>query len=59
MAVLERRRKCFVDLALFLFTRHWFDDPMYKEHRKRPQPDSTDWAIDIPVFGFGLGRHGE
>jgi uncharacterized protein (TIGR02452 family) len=29
------------------------DDPMYKEHRKRPQPDSTDWAIyspDIPVF---------
>ena len=29
------------------------DDPMYEEHRKRPQPDSTDWAIyspDVPVF---------
>jgi uncharacterized protein (TIGR02452 family) len=29
------------------------DDPMYREHRKRPQPDSTDWAIyspDVPVF---------
>jgi uncharacterized protein (TIGR02452 family) len=29
------------------------DDPMYAEHRKRPQPDSTDWAIyspDVPVF---------
>ncbi len=29
------------------------DDPMYQEHRKRPQPDSTDWAIycpDVPVF---------
>jgi uncharacterized protein (TIGR02452 family) len=29
------------------------DDPMYKEHRKRPQPDSTDWAIyspDVPFF---------
>ena len=30
-----------------------FDDPMYEEHRKRPQADSTDWAIyspDVPVF---------
>lgn len=30
-----------------------FDDPMYDEHRKRPQPDSTDWAIyssDVPVY---------
>jgi uncharacterized protein (TIGR02452 family) len=29
------------------------DDPMYVEHRKRPRPDSTDWAIyspDVPVF---------
>jgi uncharacterized protein (TIGR02452 family) len=29
------------------------DDPMYEEHRKRPRPDSTDWAIyspDVPVF---------
>ncbi len=29
------------------------DDPMYEEHRKRPQPDSSDWAIyspDVPVF---------
>lgn len=29
------------------------DDPMYREHRKRKQPDSTDWAIyspDTPVF---------
>jgi len=28
-------------------------DPMYEEHRKRDQPDSTDWAIyspDVPVF---------
>ena len=28
-------------------------DPMYEEHRKRPRPDSTDWAIyspDVPVF---------
>jgi uncharacterized protein (TIGR02452 family) len=28
-------------------------DPMYEEHRKRPLPDSTDWAIyspDVPVF---------
>ena len=29
------------------------NDPMYEAHRKRPQPDSTDWAIyspDVPVF---------
>ena len=29
------------------------DDPMYESHRKRPEPDSTDWAIlspDVPVF---------
>jgi len=28
-------------------------DPMYEEHRKRPRPDSTDWAIyspGVPVF---------
>jgi uncharacterized protein (TIGR02452 family) len=28
-------------------------DAMYSEHRKRPQPDSTEWAIyspDVPVF---------
>jgi len=28
-------------------------DRMYEEHRKRPRPDSTDWAIyspDVPVF---------
>jgi uncharacterized protein (TIGR02452 family) len=28
-------------------------DPMYKAHRERPWPDSTDWAIyspDVPVF---------
>jgi uncharacterized protein (TIGR02452 family) len=28
-------------------------DPMYAEHRKRPRPDSSDWAIyspDVPVF---------
>jgi uncharacterized protein (TIGR02452 family) len=30
-----------------------FRDPMYDEHLKRWQPDSTDWAIlspDVPVF---------
>ncbi len=39
------------------------DDPMYREHRKRPRPDSTDWAIyspDVPVFrmddGIGVAR---
>ena len=29
------------------------DDPMYEEHKKRPRPDSTDWAIlssRVPVF---------
>lgn len=29
------------------------DDPMYASHRKRPLPDSTDWAIyspDVPIF---------
>jgi uncharacterized protein (TIGR02452 family) len=38
-------------------------DPMYEEHRKRPRPDSTDWAIyspDVPVFrtddGSALGH---
>ena len=28
-------------------------DPMYKYHRERPRPDSSDWAIyspDVPVF---------
>lgn len=28
-------------------------DPMYEAHKKRPLPDSTDWAIyspDVPVF---------
>lgn len=29
------------------------NDPMYDEHRKRPRPDSTNWAIyspDVPIF---------
>lgn len=29
------------------------NDPMYAAHRKRPRPDSTDWAIyspNVPVF---------
>ncbi|MGH7844721.1 MAG: TIGR02452 family protein [Candidatus Binatia bacterium] len=29
------------------------NDQMYEEHRNRPRPDSTDWAIyspDVPVF---------
>lgn len=33
-------------------------DPMYKEHRERPLPDSTDWAIyspDVPVFRLDDG----
>jgi uncharacterized protein (TIGR02452 family) len=33
-------------------------DPMYEEHRKRPLPDSTDWAIyspDVPVFRMDEG----
>lgn len=28
-------------------------DPMYRAHKARPEPDSTDWAIlspDVPVF---------
>jgi uncharacterized protein (TIGR02452 family) len=31
---------------------------MYEEHRKRPLPDSTDWAIyspDVPVFRLDDG----
>ena len=35
------------------------DDPMYEEHRKRPEPDSTDWAIyspDVPVFRMDDGK---
>ncbi len=34
-------------------------DAMYAEHRKRQQPDSTDWAIlspDVPVFRTDDGR---
>lgn len=34
------------------------DDPMYEEHRRRPLPDSTDWAIyspDVPVFRMDDG----
>jgi uncharacterized protein (TIGR02452 family) len=38
-------------------------DPMYEEHRKRPRPDSTNWAIyspNVPVFrtddGSALGH---
>ncbi len=34
------------------------DDPMYEAHRKRQQPDSTDWAIyspDVPVFRLDDG----
>jgi uncharacterized protein (TIGR02452 family) len=34
------------------------DDPMYKEHRKRQRPDSTDWAIyspGVPVFRMDDG----
>lgn len=33
-------------------------DQMYEEHRKRPLPDSTDWAIfspDVPVFRMDDG----
>jgi uncharacterized protein (TIGR02452 family) len=35
------------------------DDPMYREHRNRPEPDSTDWAIyspDVPVFRMDDGQ---
>jgi uncharacterized protein (TIGR02452 family) len=34
------------------------EDPMYEEHRKRPLPDSTDWAIyspNVPVFRMDDG----
>ena len=34
------------------------DDPMYQDHRKRQQPDSTDWAIyspDVPIFRMDDG----
>jgi uncharacterized protein (TIGR02452 family) len=34
------------------------DDPMYQEHRKRQEPDSTDWAIyspDVPIFRTDSG----
>jgi uncharacterized protein (TIGR02452 family) len=34
------------------------DDPMFEEHRRRPLPDSTDWAIfspDVPVFRMDDG----
>ncbi len=34
------------------------DDPMYEFHRKRPSPDSSDWAIlspDVPVFRLDDG----
>lgn len=34
-------------------------DPMYEAHRRRPRPDSTDWAIyspDVPVFRDDDGR---
>lgn len=34
-------------------------DPMYEHHRRRPQPDSTDWAIyspDVPIFRADDGR---
>ena len=40
------------------------DDVMYEQHRGRPEPDSTDWAIyspDVPVFrtddGTELAEH--
>jgi uncharacterized protein (TIGR02452 family) len=35
------------------------DDPMYREHGNRPQPDSTDWAIyspDVPIFRVDDGN---
>jgi uncharacterized protein (TIGR02452 family) len=34
-------------------------DPMYEAHKKRPGPDSTDWAIyspNVPVFRSDNGR---
>jgi uncharacterized protein (TIGR02452 family) len=33
-------------------------DPMYEVHARRPEPDSTDWAIyspDVPVFRLDDG----
>ena len=41
--------------ALYLTLR---GDPMYAAHKKRPLPDSTDWAIlspDVPVFRTDAG----
>jgi uncharacterized protein (TIGR02452 family) len=38
------------------------NDRMYEEHRKRPRPDSTDWAIyspDVPVFRTDDGKEHE
>ncbi len=35
------------------------NDRMYEEHRKRPRPDSPDWAIyspDVPVFRTDDGK---
>ncbi len=35
------------------------DDPMYESHRRRPRPDSTDWAIlspDVPIFREDNGK---
>jgi uncharacterized protein (TIGR02452 family) len=35
------------------------NDWMYEEHRKRPRPDSTDWAIyspDVPIFRTDHGK---
>ena len=35
------------------------DDSMYENHRRRPRPDSTDWAIlspDVPVFRADNGK---
>lgn len=34
------------------------DDPMYEAHARRPDPDSTDWAIlspDVPIFRTDVG----
>jgi uncharacterized protein (TIGR02452 family) len=34
-------------------------DPMYETHMRRPEPDSTDWAIlspDVPVFRNDAGE---
>jgi uncharacterized protein (TIGR02452 family) len=35
------------------------DDPMYEQHKKRPRPDSTDWAIlspRVPAFRTDDGK---